>query len=159
MITYARIVDGYAVDVTITPPELNEQFNPDWLKNHPFIQVPNGTQHGAVDNGDGTYTNPPPRPTPDFIFKILSKTAFQDYAISQLGGGVTGMSRFTEIMDATRLSSSSAVRFAFARYEAAITFEKENTSTLTAVMASDVGTTGHLTDAERNAIVSNWPVQ
>lgn len=87
---------------------------------------------------------------------VLSKTAFQDYAISRLGGGLAGMARFTEIMDATRDSSSGAVRFAFARYEAAQTFEKENTALLTAVMAAD-STGGHITEAERTAILDNWP--
>jgi hypothetical protein len=88
--------------------------------------------------------------------RILSKTAFQDYAISQLGGGATGMARFTEIMDATRDSVNGAVRFAFARYEAAQTFEKTNTETLTAIMAAD-SQAGHITSAERTAIIDNWP--
>lgn len=88
--------------------------------------------------------------------RVLSKTAFQDYAVSQLGGGSTGMARFTEIMDATRDSASGAVRFAFARYEAAQTFEKNNTSALTSIMAAD-STTGHLTVVERAAIIDNWP--
>lgn len=110
------------------------------------------TASGAVIEQE--YTEPTvPQPQP----RVLSKTAFQDYAISQLGGGLTGMGRFTEIMDATRDSASGAVRFAFARYEAAQTFEKDNTETLTAVMAAD-STAGHLTDAERAAIITNWPV-
>lgn len=88
--------------------------------------------------------------------RTLSKTAFQDYAVSQLGGGLTGMGRFTAVMDATRDSASGAVRFAFARYEAAQTFEKANTETLTAVMVAD-STTGHLTESERTAILDNWP--
>lgn len=88
--------------------------------------------------------------------RVLSKTAFQDYAITQLGNGLTGMARFTEVMDATRDSTNAAVRFAFARYEAAQTFEKENTATLTSVMAAD-STAGHITDAERTAILDNWP--
>lgn len=87
---------------------------------------------------------------------ILSKTAFQDYAVAQLGGGTTGMARFTAIMDATRDSQSGAVRFAFARYEAAQTFEKTNTATLTGVMAAD-STGGHITTEERTAILDNWP--
>lgn len=29
-----------------------------------FKSVPDGTEHGATDNGDGTYTNPPPPPAP-----------------------------------------------------------------------------------------------
>jgi len=87
---------------------------------------------------------------------VLSKTAFQDYAVSQLGGGLTGMARFTQIMDATKASTSDAVRFAFARYEAALTFEKTNTDTLTAVMEAD-NSTGQITSTERAAILDNWP--
>ena len=94
----------------------------------------------------------PPAPLP----RVLSKTSFQDYAVSQLGGGLTGMARFTAIMDATRDSASGAVRFAFERYEAAERFEKTNTDTLTEVMAAD-NTAGHITDAERLAILDNWP--
>lgn len=112
------------------------------------ITDPNHPDFGQVTE----YEIPDPPKSP----RILSKTAFQDYAISQLGGGLSGMARFTAIMDATRDSSSGAVRFAFARYEAAQTFEKENTATLTAVMAAD-STAGHLTDAERAAIIENWP--
>lgn len=96
------------------------------------------------------------RPDPPKSPRILSKTAFQDYAITQLGGGLAGMARFTEIMDATRDSTSAAVRFAFARYEAAQTFEKGNTDLLTSVMAADT-TPGHLTPTEQLAIISNWP--
>lgn len=113
------------------------------------VTDPNSPNFGQVIEED--------RPDPPKSPRILSKTAFQDYAITQLGNGLTGMARFTTIMDATRDSTNAAVRFAFARYEAAQTFEKENTATLTAVMAAD-STTGHLTDAERAAILDNWPV-
>lgn len=91
-------------------------------------------------------------PTP----RLLTKTQFQDYAVTVLGGAPTGMARFTEVMDATRDSTDGAVRFAFARYEAAAVFEKDNTSALTSIMASD-STAGHLTSAERTAILGNWP--
>ena len=60
------------------------------------------------------------------------------------------MARFTEIMNSTRDSSDGAVQFAFARYEAALTFEKTNTATLTTIMAAD-SETGHLTSDERTA--------
>ena len=93
---------------------------------------------------------------PDAAPRVLSKTGFQDYAVSQLGGGATGMARFTTIMDATRDSVDGAVRFAFARYEAAQTFEKDNTAALTAIMADD-SQVGHITAEERNAIIANWP--
>ena len=88
--------------------------------------------------------------------RVLSKTAFQDYVVSQLGGGETGMARFSEVMDATRDSSSGAVRFAYARYQAAQSFEKANTATLTKVMSDDLYP-GHLTTAERDDILDNWP--
>lgn len=98
----------------------------------------------------------PPAEPPAAKPRVLSKTSFQDYAVSQLGGGATGMARFTTIMDATRDSVSGAVRFAYARYEAAQTFEKENTSALTSIMAAD-SQVGHITTDERAAIVANWP--
>lgn len=109
-------------------------------------------------NLDGTLNEELSTPEADITPapRIMSKTAFQDYAVSQLGGGLTGMGRFTEVVDATKNSASGAVRFAFARYEAANTFEKENTSQLTAVMAADT-TDGHLTEQERDAILDNWP--
>lgn len=148
---WAQIINGRAVNpVTVDPADC---YAAEWLAEQPpFVEVPDGTLHGAVDNGDGTFTNPVEASKP----RILSKTAFQDYAVTQLGGGLTGMGRFTEIMDATRNSSAGAVRFAYSRYEAANTFEKENTSQLTAVMAADT-TEGHLTEQERTAILDNWP--
>lgn len=123
--------------------------------------IPGAPQAGdlvriTTDTGAQIYERYSP-PQPQAVApRVLSKTAFQDYAVSQLGGGLTGMARFTAIMDATRDSASGAVRFAFARYEAAATLEKSNTATLTSVMAADT-TTGHLTDDERTAIIGNWP--
>lgn len=110
------------------------------------------TTTGAVIYERYTPPSDPPAPAP----RVLSKTAFQDYAVSQLGGIPDGMARFTTIMDATRDSVNGAVRFAFARYEAAQTFEKENTAALTLIMAAD-STAGHLTSEERSAIIDNWP--
>lgn len=94
---------------------------------------------------------------PPKVPRTLSKTQFQDYAVSKLGGGLTGMRRFTEIMDATRDSANPAVRFAYERYQAAVTFEKANTALLTGVMAQDTATPGHLTAAEQAAIIQDWP--
>ena len=125
-----------------------------------------GTQADLVDGDvvrvtDGAsvsehrwYAPPAPSaPSP----RLLSKTQFQDYAISHLGGGVTGMGRFTDIMDATAASASSAVRFAYARYQAADTFEKTQTGVLTGIMAADTQA-GHITADERTTILDNWPI-
>lgn len=67
MSTYARIVDGFALDCQVASDiaELATRFNPDWLATHTFSMVPDGTVHGAYDNGDGTFTNPSAPPDPD----------------------------------------------------------------------------------------------
>ena len=66
MKTFARIVDGFAIDIQIADSlaDLATRFNPEWLARNPFTQVPDGTEHGAFDNGDGTFTNPTP-PVPE----------------------------------------------------------------------------------------------
>lgn len=62
MTTFARVAGGYALDCQIaaTATDLAARFNPEWLSANPFVIVPDGTLHGAVDNGNGTFTNPPP---------------------------------------------------------------------------------------------------
>jgi hypothetical protein len=52
---YARIIGGYAIDVheASSIAELEKR-----LGVTGFVQVPSTTQHGAKDNGDGTFTNP-----------------------------------------------------------------------------------------------------
>ena len=108
------------------------------------------TDPSAPNFGQVTELDLPDPPTSP---RVLFKTAFQDYAVSQLGGSVTGMGRFIEIMDATRDSVSAAARFAYARYEAANTFEKSNVELLTGVMEQ----AGAMLPDERTAIVDNWP--
>ena len=158
MSIFAHIESGFALDVwpNATQDDYEARFKamPDF-GTWQIVEVPADTKHGAKVNGDGTYTNPASVVIPKTP-RILSKTGFQDYAVSQLGGGVTGMGRFTDIMDATESSLSSTVRFAFARYQAADTFEKDKTAILTQIMAAD-STVGHLTSAERTAILDNWP--
>lgn len=41
---------------------------------HAFKEVPDGTLHGAQDNEDGTYTNPPPAPTTP---RAITKAEFE----------------------------------------------------------------------------------
>lgn len=66
MTTFARSVGGFAVDIQIaaSATELQGRFHPDWLAKNPFIVVPDGTLHGAIDNGNGTFTNVPPQVKP-----------------------------------------------------------------------------------------------
>lgn len=154
MTTWAQIVNGVARDIVggdEEGPHIAAGYNPNGVA---WTIVPDGTLSGATSNGDGTFTNPTPIAAEP---RILTKTAFQDYVVSQLGGSTAGMARFTAIMDATQNSASGAVRFAYARYEAALTFEKSNTASLTAIMAADTQT-GHITSDERSAILNNWPL-
>lgn len=71
MTTYA-----HEKDLTVYDPQPNSslsgylnRFNAatvyGWIVDgHTFKAVPDGTEHGAHDNEDGTYTNPPPPPEP-----------------------------------------------------------------------------------------------
>lgn len=58
---FAQVFDGHAHNPCVNPQEC---FTEEWILDeanagHPFSQVPDGTKHGAIDNGDGTFTNPP----------------------------------------------------------------------------------------------------
>lgn len=61
---YARIVDGKATDVVRATDnaDIARFFHPDYILNHgglsAWVEVPLGTRNSAVDNGDGTFTNP-----------------------------------------------------------------------------------------------------
>ena len=109
-----------------------------------------------------TYTDPAdPRfgttveidhPDPPTVPQILSKTAFQDYAVSQLGAGTTGMARFQAIMDAAEVASG-AVKFCFSRYEAANTFAKDQVDAFTQIMVAAT----IMSATERSNVLTNWP--
>ncbi len=65
MSTFARIVNGVALDVAVTPPTLASRFHPDWLAANPFTAVPDNDtnghplQSGAVTlDGGVSFTNP-----------------------------------------------------------------------------------------------------
>ena len=84
-----------------------------------------------------------------------------DHAVAQLmtvnsSTQKDALGRFTAVMEAAKNSTDAAVRFAYARYEAADIFEKTNTDTLTSFMVSDT-TSGHLEANERTAVLDNWP--
>lgn len=65
MTTFAHIENGYVIDPYdhATIAEYKSRFGAladQWV----IVSVPSGTVHGAKDNGDGTFTNPPPPPLP-----------------------------------------------------------------------------------------------
>lgn len=60
MTTYARLVDGFALDCQVAEctADLSGRYHPEWFSRQSFVVVPDGTIHGAENNGDGTFTNP-----------------------------------------------------------------------------------------------------
>lgn len=90
-------------------------------------------------------------PDPPTAPLVLSKTAFQDLAWAQLGGGTTGMARFNVIMNGCK-TGSDVLQAVYDRYQAALTFEKAKVLLFTQIMVPSV-----MTQAEANAILNNWP--
>lgn len=102
MVTFARVINSVAVDVQVasSATDLAARFHPDWLAAHPFVVVPDGTTHGAHDNGNGTFSNiPTPAPTPNnagnpfFGKPKLTPSQFISMAAAALG--ITKWTRLT----------------------------------------------------------------
>lgn len=148
--TWAQIIDGLAVNVVTTDPK--ECFAEEWLESHPpFIIVPDGTLHGAKDNGDGSFTNPsgviPTAPL------LLSATSFQDVCETALGVGATGQARFGAVIRAMAASADDQVFAAYQRFFKSITFDKAKVGLMLALLVSK----GLMTAQERLGILSGWP--
>lgn len=154
MTTFARLVGGYALDCQIvaTAAELAARFHPDWLAANPFAVVPDGTVHGATENGDGTFTNPAPPSEPSPKPRILSKTAFQDFVWAQLGGSVNGMARFNQILKACA-GGDDILQAIYDRYVAADTFAKDQVNALTTIMVQ----ANVMSADEQKRVIVNWP--
>jgi hypothetical protein len=65
MKTYARIVNGHAVDVTTEDPKTI--FHEDLAAQ--FVEVPEGTRHGDTLNDDGSWTKAPP---PEVVVPVVT---------------------------------------------------------------------------------------
>lgn len=159
MTTYARLINGYAVDVVTTPPALTERFHPEWLARQNFVVVPDGTKNNAADNGDGTFTNPPP-PVIQMVDRLLAKADLISHLIAQLGGNSAGNSRFGAIIAAAKNSTDPAVAGMYEQYRELPAFTKAQAQAfLTAIRASGVPAGAAVTIAEITAVVANWPQQ
>ena len=151
MTTFAHTETGKALD-----PHQNDieakyraRFNPALIANWSIVQVPDGTLHGATDNGDGTYTNPV-KPPPPTVYKTLTKTEFQKYCHDRLT-----MARFGKIMrDARKPAASDAVAAVMEYYDSASTVEKAEAANMVAVLVADL----IATQQEADNVINNWPV-
>jgi len=86
--------------------------------------------------------------------KVLSKTDFRAFAVTQLGGSTIGMARFQDIMDAAQ-ASSGAVKFCFTQYQdASAVVHADLTLFLGIMLGASI-----ITQQERDGVLNNWPMQ
>jgi len=153
MALYAHIENGIVFDPVIAADatEAKALFVPlsdAWV----FTSIPDGTQQGATDNGDGTYTNPVgATATP----VTLAKVAFMDLAYPFLGVDLAGVARYGEILTQAKASVSPLVVASMERYTHASVFERDDVATFLDILVADAGV--DVTQAERDAIVNGWP--
>lgn len=91
-------------------------------------------------------------PDPPTAPLLLSATAFNEYAWSQLGGGVVGMARFQQIID-DAIDAKGAAKAVATQYGKSVIFDHTKVSAFVDILKG----LGHMTDAEAKAIASNWP--
>ena len=167
MATFGRLLDGQWLDVTTGPDLVTVQKRfPFPITSCPALDT-NGEplRHGAMDNGNGTATNPTVQ-APATTYATLSATAFMDVAIAGLA--TTGLSagaataRFQEIVEAAKNfvgtnETALRVRYAHERYAKADKFNRDVVSALLSLFASP--SVAIATAQERTAILAAWPVQ
>lgn len=155
MTTYAHIIDGFAVDVVVTPPELKDRYHPDWLARNPFNVVPDTDIHGellrsgAIYNGDGTFINPVPVAVIP-VAVVISASVFQDICETGLGSSA----RFGAIIRAMETSANDQIFSAYQRFSKSITFDKSKAAPLFSLLVGN----GIMTSQERAAILNAWPM-
>lgn len=158
MTTYARIDNGYALDCQ-TASDLNvlaSRYHPEWFARQTFIVVPDGTKHGAIDNGNGTFTNQG-LPIVTLIDAVLDENGFIDYMTGQLGGGATGDARYGAVLIAAKNTTDSTVATKFAKFNAAPGGRQPTKKLLNAMKTAALPAGSAVTTAEVNAIDNNWP--
>ena len=159
MTTFARVVDGIALDcqTAATATDIASRFHPAWLATHPFIVVPDGTRHGAMDNGDGTFTNPP-APVPAIVARSLSRQELRDHLVAQFGNNGAGRIKVGTILNAFRTSSDGQVAFYWDDFDSRTAYVKSDiVALLTFLRSKDIGGVGYITVVEIGNVNTNWP--
>ena len=156
MTTFARIVNGVALDVHVcdTLNDLIKRFHPQWFANHgPFSIVPDGTLHGAKDNGDGTFTNIAV-PAPEKHNLVLTRKALRAHIVKSLGDYPAASARLQSYLDdaAADVGTTTASknrRYALETLRQDDSYTKSETSQLMSALQFTAG--------DKNAVLSNWP--
>lgn len=151
MTTYAQVHSGIAHNVIPRAPE--ECFPASWIEKEtdagrPFSVVPDGTKHGARDNGNGTFTNPASTATT----KVLTSTQFHALAAS-----IVGTERLGDILLALEASTNGNAKFAWQRYTAANApdgkfIKSDCVELFTGIVALTI-----MTATEATNILAAWP--
>jgi len=129
-----------------------------------FLEVDDGVENGATDDGNGGYTNPTPITTPkqDIVFDSAD---WKEYAYGILGtiaaptGTIdeklqAGLRRYGKILKDARASTDDGTIAALDQYGDASNFRKDKVAVFLGILNAD----GKIvTDLELGAIITYWP--
>lgn len=146
--TFAQTASGRAenpCDGLTLEDALASSFHPDFVAREisagrPWVSVPQGTLHGAMDNGDGTFTNPPQNQLPEF--PTLTGSQF-----ITLVGKALGFSRLDQL-----LAKSKSVEALLMK---AVFVDRNTGNTPAAIAYLQTGDSA-LTDDELGLIDTAW---
>lgn len=153
MTTYARLVGGVALDCQVagSTTELAARFHPAWLADNSFTVVPDGTTHGAKDNGNGTFTNPTGSP-PTVQARVLPWADLTAYLIGLLGGGTAGRAALGTIIKTCQASSAGADNYFSAYLQSNTSFAKADFISVLADVSTVI-----IPNGQKTAVANNWP--
>lgn len=148
MTTYAQVIDNRAYNVFIGDDlnsALSGKVNPEWAQNEiangrNWSVVPDGTIHGAISNGDGTYINPIV-PAPDF--RTLTGSQFLAMLVKALG-----FARAEQLLKANAVIEALLMK--------AIAIDRYLGNTPTAIAYLQNMQNNPLTNTELSAIETEW---
>lgn len=160
MTKYARLRDGYLVDVYAVPGSYADLATLNrCLPGGGFIVVPDSALHGAKDNNDGTYTNPAPS-APAQLPKILTKKELRTLATMTLAAGLAitqaaASARLQAYFDAARANVGNTqgdknMRWALSAWQEDTYFGKDEATQIMLGLQFDVG--------DRGLISAAWPM-
>lgn len=117
MTTFARIVNGFAIDCRVhaSATELAACFHPVWLAQNPFVVVPDGTVHGARDNGNGTFTNPIVIPPPP-VYRRLTRQDLRAVAKKAFGDNGAAVAKLQTYLDTAKANVGTTAADKVMRY-------------------------------------------
>jgi hypothetical protein len=132
--------------------------NGDWAS-HAWKEVPEGTSHWAIDNGDGTYTKVPASvgPVSPVVFDLAEITAFL-IAFLDPADSVSGLAKLRKIMEDSEAVSGTSNNSLICRefrdwFYSTLRFTRaELDLRLAALVGGSV-----ITAEQRTAINTSWP--